>query len=161
MQSKLCLCCWLSGKNNVSLVVRKPVFWALQPGQTQTRLCSHRRWLEAWNLVFRKKRDCTICVAKTKALISFAVTAKLICVFVFTFAKIRFSHVAGAHMSLVVRKPVFGLYNQVRHKQGFTIAEGGLRLKFWFYEVELLYYLCSENNDASQLCSYCTADLCL
>ena len=31
-------------------------------------------------------------VAKTKALISFAVTAKLICVFVFAYAKIRFSH---------------------------------------------------------------------
>ena len=31
-------------------------------------------------------------MAKTKALISFAVTAKLICVFVFAFAKSRFSH---------------------------------------------------------------------
>ena len=36
-------------------------------------------------------------MAKTKALISFAVTAKLICVFVFAYAKIRFSHDA-AHM---------------------------------------------------------------
>ena len=36
--------------------------------------------------------NCTICVAKTKALISFAVTAKLICVFVFAYAKSRFSH---------------------------------------------------------------------
>ena len=36
--------------------------------------------------------DCTISVAKTKALISFAVTAKLICVFVFAYAKSRFSH---------------------------------------------------------------------
>ena len=34
-------------------------------------------------------------MAKTKALISFAVTAKLICVFVFAYAKIRFSHVAA------------------------------------------------------------------
>ena len=34
----------------------------------------------------------TIRVAKTKALISFVVTAKLICVFFFAFAKIRFSH---------------------------------------------------------------------
>ena len=33
-----------------------------------------------------------ICVAKTKALISFVVTAKLICVFVFAYAKIWFSH---------------------------------------------------------------------
>ena len=36
--------------------------------------------------------DCTIYVAKTKALISFAVTAKLICVFVFAYAKSRFSY---------------------------------------------------------------------
>ena len=36
-------------------------------------------------------------VAKTKALISFAVTAKLICVFVFAYAKRWFSHDA-AHM---------------------------------------------------------------
>ena len=38
------------------------------------------------------KRDCTILVAKTKALISFEVTAKLICVFVFAYARNRFSH---------------------------------------------------------------------
>ena len=36
-------------------------------------------------------------VAKTKALISFAVTAKLICVFVFEYAKRWFSHDA-THM---------------------------------------------------------------
>ena len=34
-------------------------------------------------------------MAKTKALISFAVTAKLICVFVFVYAKNRFSHDAA------------------------------------------------------------------
>ena len=44
--------------------------------------------------------DCTIRVAKTKALISFAVTAKLICVFVFAYAKIRFSH-DEAHIKVV------------------------------------------------------------
>ena len=33
-------------------------------------------------------RDSTICVAKTKALISFAVTAKLVCAFVFTYMQI-------------------------------------------------------------------------
>ena len=49
-----------------------------RPGPIQTRLCNHRRWLVARNFGFGKKRDCTIYVAKTKALISFAVTAKLI-----------------------------------------------------------------------------------
>ena len=34
-------------------------------------------------------------IAKTKVLISFAVTAKLICVFVFAFAKMWFSHDAA------------------------------------------------------------------
>ena len=36
-----------------------------------------------------------ICVAKTKALISFAVTAKLICAFVFAYVDCWFSHVAA------------------------------------------------------------------
>ena len=35
------------------------------------------------------------CLAKTKALISFAVTAKLICVFVFAYANCWFSHEAA------------------------------------------------------------------
>ena len=34
-------------------------------------------------------------MAKTKALISFAVTAKLICIFVFAYEKSRFSHDAA------------------------------------------------------------------
>ena len=63
-----------------------------RPGLTQTRLCSHRSRLEARNFGFKKKRDCTIYVAKTKALISFAVTAKLICAFVFAYADCWFSH---------------------------------------------------------------------
>ena len=63
-----------------------------RPGPTRTGLYGHRRWLEAGNFGCRKKRNCTICVAKTKALISFAVTAKLICGFVFACADCWFSH---------------------------------------------------------------------
>ena len=44
---------------------------------------------------FIKLRNCTIRVAKTKALISFAVTAKLICAFVFAYADCWFYHVAA------------------------------------------------------------------
>ena len=47
-------------------------------------------WLDISDLGSRGI-DCTIHIAKTKALISFAV-AKLICVFVFAYAKSRFSH---------------------------------------------------------------------
>ena len=39
--------------------------------------------------------DCIIYLAKSKALISCAVTAQLICAFVFAYAKISFSHVAA------------------------------------------------------------------
>ena len=46
--------------------------------------------LEAGNFGLRKKRDCTIYVAKTKVLISCAATAQLICAFVFAYAKLRF-----------------------------------------------------------------------
>ena len=47
-------------------------------------------------------RDRTIHVAKTKALISFVVTAKLICVFVFAYAKSRFSHDEAQIMIIVL-----------------------------------------------------------
>ena len=40
----------------------------------------------------KEKRNSTIHVTKTKALISFAVTAKLICVFVFAYSNCWFSH---------------------------------------------------------------------
>ena len=43
----------------------------------------------------------SIYIAKTKAMISYAVTAKLICVFVFAYAKSRFSHDA-AHTLIVL-----------------------------------------------------------
>ena len=61
----------------------KTGLWDFRPGMTQTELCKNRRWSEAGNFGFKKKRTCIICVAKTEALISFAVTVKLICAFVF------------------------------------------------------------------------------
>ena len=44
-------------------------------------------------------------VAKTKALISFAVTAKLICVFVFAYAECWFSHAAAQLVFLPLYEP--------------------------------------------------------
>ena len=41
---------------------------------------------------FRKLRDCTIFVAKTKVPINCTVTMRLICAYVFTYANSRFSH---------------------------------------------------------------------
>ena len=46
--------------------------------------------------------DCAIRVAKTKALISFGVTAKLICIFVFAYEKSRFSHDAAHTIILLL-----------------------------------------------------------
>ena len=48
-----------------------------RPGPTQTDGYGHRTRLEARNFRFKKKRNYTICVAKTKTLISCAVTAQL------------------------------------------------------------------------------------
>ena len=62
-----------------------------QTGPTQTGLYKQRRWLETGNFGLRNYRNCTIRVAKTKARISFAVTAKLICDFVFAYADCWFS----------------------------------------------------------------------
>ena len=55
-------------------------------GLTEVVMYSHKRRLNAWNFGFIKKMDCTIRVAKTKALISYAITAQLDCTFVFAHA---------------------------------------------------------------------------
>ena len=57
----------------------------VRTGPTQTELYKHRRWFDAEDFGLRKERNCTIRVAKTLALISFAVTARAICVFVFAY----------------------------------------------------------------------------
>ena len=44
------------------------------------------------NFKFRKKRDYTVYSAKIKVLICSAVTTQLVCTFVFTYAKTRFSY---------------------------------------------------------------------
>ena len=77
---------------------------------------------------------CTIPVAKIKALISFAVNAKLICVFVLAYAKSGFSH-NEAQMSLIRRQSAFGVSEKT--------ARG---LKFWILEVEELFNLCSKKQ---------------
>ena len=72
----------------MSRYVRKPTMWILTRSDTNqtVQLLEMARGWKFW-----KKRYCTIQVAKTKALISFAVPKKLICVFVFAYAKHRFS----------------------------------------------------------------------
>ena len=78
-------------------------------GLTKTQLHKHRRWLEAGNFRYRKKRNCAICVAKTKALISCAVTAQLICVFVFAYAKSWFSHAIMHLLLMCIRNKIIDL----------------------------------------------------
>ena len=48
----------------------KTCLQSYRPGLTKNRLYDHRRWVEACNFGFRKKRNCTLYWAKTKALIS-------------------------------------------------------------------------------------------
>ena len=83
--------------------MRKPTFWFPTWSDTNqaVQLQKMARGLKFW-------MDHTIYVAKTKALISFAVTAKLICVFVFAYAKRCFPHDA-AHI-----KFVFGRQSKTR-----------------------------------------------
>ena len=50
----------------MSLRMRKDNSLCFRPGPTQTGLYSHRSRLEARNFGFKKKGDCTICVAKSK-----------------------------------------------------------------------------------------------
>ena len=64
-----------------------------------------------------------------------------------------------ANMSHIARLPVFMILDQVWHKSDCTTTEDVRGLKIWFQEGEVLYHLCSKNNGADQLHSYCTANL--
>ena len=76
------------------------------------------RWLEAC-FGFKKKRDCTTCKAKTKV---------LICVFVFTYAKIGLSHDLAQICSAVfhqmykpIRSTVY-LFGKKKRMWGFCVC---------------------------------------
>ena len=71
--------------------------FVVKPGPTQIRLYSHSIKLEAWNFGYKQRRNSTIRMAKTKVLIICAVTAQLICNFLFAYANCWFSH-AKAHL---------------------------------------------------------------
>ena len=62
------------------------------------------------------------------------------------------------YMSLIVRKPLFGVSDLVRHKPGCTVTEDR-DLKFRILKVEGLYYMCSGNKGADELRGYREADL--
>ena len=53
--------------------MRIPTLWF----PNRSDLYRHRRWLETGNFSFRKKRNCTVRVAKIKALISYCEAASL------------------------------------------------------------------------------------
>ena len=86
--------------------MRKPVFGGLTWSHTN-------RSVQPWKMArsFREYRECSIRVAKTKALISFAVTAKLICVFVFAYAESQISH-NEAHIMYTPVYPSNSIYKQ-------------------------------------------------
>ena len=80
---------------HLSRLVEKSTMWF--PNRSDTnRPVQAQEIARDWKL-----SNCTIRVAKTKALISFAVTAKLICVFVFAYADCWLSHEA-AHFDLIL-----------------------------------------------------------
>ena len=55
-----------------------------------------------------------------------------------------------------MRKPVFWVFNQVRHKPGCTTTEDGERLELWDVESR---GICSKNKGIDQLRGDHTADL--
>ena len=58
-----------------------------------------------------------------------------------------------------MRKPVFGVSDQVSHKLAVQPLKIAKSSKFRIEKVEGLFYLSSENKGADQPRSYCAADL--
>ena len=79
--------------------MRKPTKWLSKRSDINCAVQAQKTAREAGNFEFIKNKNCTIRVEKTKALISFAVTAKLICAFGFAYADCWFSYEA-AHLLL-------------------------------------------------------------
>ena len=102
----------------------------------------------------RSDTNQTTRVVKTKALISFAVTAKLICTFVFACADCWFSYAAAQffakpQMSQITKKKQQSLGFPTRSDTNSPVQlqKNGRILKFWIKEEEgLMYYWCSENK---------------
>ena len=58
-----------------------------------------------------------------------------------------------------MRKPTIWVSDQVRHKPGCTVTEKGKMLEILDLKRRGIVLLCSENEGADQLRSYCEADL--
>ena len=78
-----------SDLRKMSLCARKPTIWVPIRSDTN-RLVQSQKQARSLKFWMKKMRDCTIRIAKTKALISFAITMKLIFAFVFAQAKSGF-----------------------------------------------------------------------
>ena len=80
----------------MSHLVGKPTMWFLTRSDTNRAVQSQKKDRSLkFQILVEEELYCTIRVAKTKVLISFVVTAKLICVFVFAYADCWFSHEAA------------------------------------------------------------------
>ena len=78
--------------------------------------------------------DCTICIAKTEALISCAVSVQLIWALVFAYAKSRFSH-DMAHLSLLLCQ------NNFQHKSAlFCFTQMNvLKIQSWALTLKISF----------------------
>ena len=74
-------------------------------------------------------------------------------------ALLNMSSCSTDHLSLIVRKPVFGVFDQVPHKPGCTITEDDKRLEISDLGKGGLFYPYRENKGADQLRCNREADL--
>ena len=87
----------------MSRLVGKPTM--LSPNRSDTnQAVQAQKMARGWKFCMLKVEELYYPVAKTKALISFAVTAKLICAFVFAYADCWFSHGAAQMFHCVQQK---------------------------------------------------------
>ena len=89
--------------------MEKPTIWVLPRSGTNRTVQSQKQGLDLSRIL----RDCNIRVAKTKALISFAVIAKLVCAFVFANANYWFSHAKAQILINQYPSYLFSLSGQI------------------------------------------------
>ena len=91
--------------------MRKPTIWVPTRSHTNQPVQS-QKMVRGWKFCIQKVEELYYTHSEIKALISFTVTAKLICAFVFAYANCWFSHAAAdifcIHYSRLM--PMYGTF---------------------------------------------------
>ena len=123
----------------------KPTRWHVRPAKTQISLGIRPVWSESSMSAWRKPRLIWVFAGRTVILsVLWWGGSFFLLMYSFVIRSCRRRH--QMNKNLVMRKPIFGVCDQVRHKPACALTEARWRLEISDIELEVLYYLGSEQQ---------------